>query len=164
MTEAGISLRDVSDGDLQMFFEHQIDPEATRMAAFPARARDAHMRHWRRIMSDETVAKQSILFEGQVAGNIVSWEQDGRREIGYWLGRSFWGRGIATAALSQFLDVVLSRPLYAHVAKHNLGSLRVLEKCGFVITSTGVVNDVAEYVLILRAEAAKSPGNTESRS
>src|SRR5207244_9942675 len=36
------------------FFEHQLDAEATRMAAFPSRDRDAFMAHWARIMSKET--------------------------------------------------------------------------------------------------------------
>jgi RimJ/RimL family protein N-acetyltransferase len=67
-----------------------------------------------------------------VAGNIVTFEQDGEREVGYWIGREYWGKGIATEALSQFLDhIEVHRPLYAVVAKHNVGSIRVLKKCGF---------------------------------
>jgi RimJ/RimL family protein N-acetyltransferase len=75
-----------------------------------------------------------VLFGGQVAGNVVSFEQDGQREVGYWIGRRFWGMGVATAALSAFLDLVETRPLYACVAKHNVASIRVLEKCGFEIS------------------------------
>ena len=77
---------------------------------------------------------KAILFDGHVAGNIVSWEQSGQREIGYWLGKEYWGKGIATKALAEFLGYVKIRPLVAHVAKHNIGSLRVLQKCGFVIS------------------------------
>jgi RimJ/RimL family protein N-acetyltransferase len=82
-------------------------------------------------MKDETVILKTILFEGQVAGNLVSFVLSGEREVGYWLGREFWGKGIATRALSEFLKQVKERPLYAHVARHNIASLRVLEKCGF---------------------------------
>jgi RimJ/RimL family protein N-acetyltransferase len=64
----------------------------------------------------------------------VSWEQDGKRQIGYWIGRKFWGKGIASQALAQFLVVVKARPLYAYVAKHNTASIRVLEKNGFTIS------------------------------
>jgi hypothetical protein len=39
--------------------------------------------------------------------------------------------GIATAALSQLLDLLDMRPPFAHVARHNIGSIPVLEKCGF---------------------------------
>lgn len=127
-----VNLREVNAGDLSIFFEDQRDPQAVRMAAFAPRDREAFLAHWIKIMADETVVARTILFEGKVAGNIVSWEQDGKREVGYWLGREFWSQGIATAALSRFLNIVKERPLVAHVAKYNLASLRVLEKCGFV--------------------------------
>ncbi len=91
------------------------------------------MAHWMRILADETIAKQTIVVGDQVAGNIGSWEQLGKREVGYWLGEEYWGRGIATRALAQFLLHERTRPLYAYVAKHNRASLRVLEKCGFSI-------------------------------
>lgn len=128
-----VSLRDVTEGDLPAFFEHQLDPEATRMAAFPARESDASMAHWTRILGDETITKKTVLVDGRVAGNVVSFEHDGNPEVGYWIGRSYWGKGVATAALSAFLNLVRARPLYARVAKHNVASIRVLEKCGFEI-------------------------------
>lgn len=129
-----VILRDVTEGDLPVFFEHQLAPEATRMASFPARDRNAFMAHWTRILADETVFTRTILFDGHVAGNIVSFVHSGEREVGYWVGKEFWGKGIATQALSEFLDQIETRPLYAHVARHNIGSIRVLEKCGFRIS------------------------------
>ncbi len=132
-----IELRDVKTGDLPRFFEHQLDPEATRMAAFPSRDKDAFMKHWKKIMKDKTVILKTILYHSQVAGNIVSWEQSGEREVGYWIGKDYWGKGIATEALSKFLGMVKDRPLYAYVAKHNVGSVRVLEKCGFTLLRSG---------------------------
>jgi RimJ/RimL family protein N-acetyltransferase len=143
-----ILLRDVTDDDLPIFFEQQSDPEAQRMAAFPARERAAFMAHWARILADPTIVKRTIVVEGQVAGNIVSFVQQGQREVGYWLGRPFWGRGIATTALREFLEQVTERPLHAYVAKHNLASLRVLQKCGFTICGA---SEAEEYVLILAA-------------
>jgi RimJ/RimL family protein N-acetyltransferase len=129
-----VRLRDVTDADLSIFFEHQLDPEGSRMAAFPSRDRDAFMGHWAKILADQTVITKTVLFEGQVAGNVVSFEREGEREVGYWIGRDHWGKGIATRALSLFLGLDETRPLYAHVAKHNVASVRVLEKCGFRIT------------------------------
>jgi RimJ/RimL family protein N-acetyltransferase len=150
-----VQLRDVAEADLPIFFEHQLDPEATQMAAFPARDRDAFLAHWAKILADETVGKQTILVDGQVAGNIGSWGQLGERDVGYWIGRQYWGRGVATSALAAFLGYETARPLYAHVAKHNIGSLRVLEKCGFIICGAeqGVAdargNQVDEIILRL---------------
>ncbi len=127
----GVMLRDVTESDLPMFFDHQLDPDATRMAAFPARDWAAFSAHWTKILADETIAKQTILHDGQVAGNIVSWGQAAEREVGYWIGREHWGRGVATQALTAFLNHEKTRPLNAHVAKHNVASIRVLQKCGF---------------------------------
>jgi RimJ/RimL family protein N-acetyltransferase len=126
-----VRLRAVRDDDLEIFFEHQDDPEANRMANFDARDRDAFMAHWAKILRDEVSILRTIEFEGHVAGNVVSWEHDGERDVGYWVGREYWGKGVATAALSAFLDELRRRPLHAHVAAHNVGSIRVLEKCGF---------------------------------
>jgi len=105
-----VLLRDVRENDLPVFFEHQLDPVATQMAAFPARDREPFMAHWAKILGDNTVIKQTILFNGGVAGNIVCWEQSGDREVGYWIGREFWGKGIATWAFSEFLHQVKTRP------------------------------------------------------
>jgi len=128
-----VSLRDVEPADLPVLFDHQRDPVANAMAGFPARERQAFMAHWERILADETVRAQAIVADGRLAGNVVSFEHDGRREVGYWIGREFWGGGVATAALAAFLDLETARPLHAGVAKHNAGSLRVLEKCGFAV-------------------------------
>lgn len=125
-------LREVVESDLPVFFEHQQDPEATAMADFPARDREAFDAHWARLLADDTLTKKTIVFEGQVAGNIGSWHQDGRRLVGYWLGKEFWGKGLATQALAELIDELGTRPLHAYVAKTNIGSIRVLEKCGFV--------------------------------
>lgn len=131
-TQGTIRLRDVIESDLPIFFEHQLDPVATSMAAFPSRDRPAFMAHWAKILANPTGVIQTIMLGDQVAGNIVSYEYDGMREVGYWIGRQYWGQGVATSALSAFLERH-ARPLYAHVAKHNRGSLRVLQKCGFTI-------------------------------
>ena len=129
-----VRLRDVIEADLPIFFEHQIDPDANRMADFPARDRDAFMTHWAKIMRDETVTLKTILFGGRVAGNLVCFKWSGKWEVGYWIGKEYWGQGIATRALSAFLDLVKTRPLQAGVAQHNIASIRVLEKCGFRIS------------------------------
>ena len=128
-----VTLRDVTVDDLAIFFEHQQDPIANRMAAFPARSWAEHLAHWRAILREPSVRTRTILCGEEVAGSVVSYINEGVREVGYWLGREFWGKGIATRALAEFLTGEPTRPLYAHTAKHNIGSRRVLEKCGFSI-------------------------------
>jgi RimJ/RimL family protein N-acetyltransferase len=131
-----VRLRDVEPGDLPSFFEHQRDPESVAMVVFNSRDRPAFDEHWAKIMADETGLKQTVVVDGQVAGNVVSFLRDGVREIGYWIDRAYWGRGVATEALTAFLKLEQRRPLYAGVARHNVASLRVLQKCGFALISS----------------------------
>ena len=126
-----VRLRSVEDQDLDVFFDHQADPQAVEMAAFPARDKDQFAAHWAKLRADESLLVRAIVVDGVVAGNIGSWPEDGQQFLGYWIGREYWGRGVATQALALLVDEVSIRPLYAHVAAHNVGSIRVLEKCGF---------------------------------
>lgn len=98
------------------------------MAAFKARGKEEFGAYWTRILAADTVLTKAIVLDGQVAGNVLSFEREGRREVGYWIGREFWGKGVATEALVAFLEVEKTRPLYAGVAKYNAGSIRVLDK------------------------------------
>ena len=151
-----VLLRDVTEDDLPVFFTHQQDPDACRMAAFPSRDKEAFMAHWARILADASVLKRAILLDGQLVGNIGSYLLEGKREVGYWIGKEHWGKGIATRALSAFLLLEPVRPLFAHAAKRNPAYKRVLEKCGFETigedswTPTGGSEVVEEYVLVLR--------------
>jgi RimJ/RimL family protein N-acetyltransferase len=134
-------LRNTTEADVPVFYEHQRDPAATRLAVFPSRDEEAFAAHWRRVLDDETATNKTatnktIVFDGKVAGYVVCFERDGRKEVGYWLGREFWGRGLATRALSELLDEVTDRPLHAIVAATNAPSIRVLEKCGFVVVDS----------------------------
>ena len=149
-----VFLRDVKESDLPIFFDQQLDPEATRMAAFPSRDREAFMAHWMKSMADKTVTLQTIISDGSVAGNIVCWQQSDERLVGYWLGREYWGKGVASAALSLFLAHVTIRPLVARVAKHNIASVRVLQKCGFTISGEDTFSSPdgghgEEYILMI---------------
>jgi len=128
-------LRDVVEDDLPVFFEFQLDADANHMAAFIARDpsnRQAFTAHWKKVLNDPTTTNRTIVCDGQVVGSVSSYEDAGRPEVTY--GRAYWGQGIATRALSEFLaHGNRTRPMYARVAKDNLGSRRVLEKCGFKI-------------------------------
>lgn len=127
-----VRLRGVEADDLPLFYEHQRDAEASRMAGFASRDRAAFDAHWAsNTLGNPAAITRTILLDGKVAGHIGSWSQDGIRLVGYWIDRELWGRGVATRALAAFLLLVTERPIYAHVATHNAGSIRVLERCGF---------------------------------
>ncbi len=143
-----------------VFFEHQLDPEANRMAAFVAADptdRAAFLVKWARILADDTVFTQTVEFDGRVVGHVSRFTQFGEPEVTYWIDREYWGMGLATAALTEFLKRDPTRPLYARAAVDNLGSLRVLDKCGFVAVgedvgyAEGRGEEVEEFILRLDA-------------
>jgi len=150
---AHVQLRDVEASDLAFFFEHQRDPVAVAMVMFRSRDEAEFAEHWAKLLADETKLKKTIVVDGAVAGNIGSWTAEGQREIGYWIDRAFWSRGVGTAALSAFLQLEPTRPLHAGVAKHNAASIRILQKCGF--TSTGA--DDTHILLTLTAKQSDLP-------
>lgn len=133
--EPALTLRPVQTADLEIFFAQQLDPQANWMAAFTApdpADRAAFDAHWARILNDAAVLMRTICLGQAVAGHVASFERWGEREVTYWLGREYWGRGLASAALRAFLCEDLHRPLAARAALDNAASLRVLEKCGFI--------------------------------
>ena len=144
-------LREVAEADLPVFYEYERDPEASAMAEFPSRDRDAFMAHWARTLANDSALTWTIDCDGEAAGNIGCWAADGRRLVGYWIGRKFWGRGLATEALAEVVGIVDARPLYAEVVNTNVASIRVLEKCGFTQVDGHVEDDgIEELVFELR--------------
>src|SRR5262249_14945493 len=161
LRESDVLLREVAEDDLVIFFEQQQDPAANWMAAFTAKDPTdwaAFAAKWAKILGDVTVTAKTIVFGGRVAGNlgcfVAPWS--GQREVTYWVGRDHWGRGVATTALAAFVEGLAARPLYARAAADNIASIRVLEKCGFVLIGRerGFANargvEIEEVVLELR--------------
>lgn len=131
-----IVLRAVRDGDLPVFFRHMSDPESNRMAAFTSEDptdRAAFDAHWARIRASDAVIR-TVVADGIVVGHTAVYGPPQEREVTYVVDRAHWGRGIATSALRALLEEVPVRPLHARAAADNTGSIRVLEKCGFVVT------------------------------
>jgi RimJ/RimL family protein N-acetyltransferase len=148
-----VHLRDVEPGDLPIFFEHQRDPVAVALVIFRSRDKAEFDEHWAKILADDACLKKTIVADGQVAGHIGSFGRDGKREVGYWIDRALWGRGIMSQALPAFLRLEQSRPLYAGVAPHNIASIRVLQKCGFTLCQSANDQDpelVGESHILLR--------------
>ncbi len=155
---AEVALREVEDGDLDALFEQMRDPESVRMAAFTARDpddRDAFDKHIARLRSDPELTFLAITRDGELAGTIGSFEMEGDTEVTYWVDRSMWGQGVAGLALALLLERITVRPLHARAASDNAGSIRVLERAGFVAigTDTGYANargtEIEETILQL---------------
>jgi RimJ/RimL family protein N-acetyltransferase len=146
-------LREVLEEDLAAFFEHQRDPEATSLAVWAAREWDAFIAHWHtKVLAVPTSHAMTIVADGNVAGYVGSWESDGKTLICYWIGREYWGRGIAPSAVEEYLaEHERRRPIHAYVAQSNTRSTRVLEKCGFHRSREPLVgaDGVAEVLFLL---------------
>jgi RimJ/RimL family protein N-acetyltransferase len=129
-----VSLRPLEDRDLDAIFQQVTDPASIRMAAFTAENqtdRRAFLDKMARIRADTSSSNRVIEVDGAIAGTISSFRIDDQLEVTYWIDRTLWGKGIASAALELLLAETAERPVYARAASDNLGSLRVLEKAGF---------------------------------
>lgn len=148
-----VSLRALTEDDLPTIFGFNSDPVAAEMVGMPVRDEETFYAHRARNMANPVNQMFAILVGDEVVGDLVSWpDEEGHRRVGYWLGRQYWGRGIATAALTAFLVEQTERPLYADVSKANPGSLRVLQKCGFRLLAEdepGHGHDAEEFFLRL---------------
>jgi RimJ/RimL family protein N-acetyltransferase len=130
-----VKLRQTEKSDLEFLFRFQLDKEANYLAAFTSKDptdKEAYLKKYTKILNDPTTNNQTVIVDETVVGSIAKFEMEGEAEITYWIDRNLWGKGIATAALKDFLTIENARPLFGRVAFDNLGSQKVLEKCGFV--------------------------------
>lgn len=134
-----ITLRKTKEADLPQLFIFQADEQAAQMAAFVNENyldEEIYMAKWKKLLADPSVNIYTILYDGKVAGSVSTYLMDGEPQITYGVGRDYWGKGIATEALRQFLLLSTRRPLYGRVAFDNQRSAKVLTNCGFVQTGT----------------------------
>lgn len=128
-----VRLRDVGPDDLPRLCEMHLDAESNRVAVTIPRTTEAFAAHWAGILRNPSMTARAILLGEEMVGYVCCFGSDGRTNVGYWVGREHWGKGIASRALELLLLEVPDRPLHAHVATSNGASLRVLQKCGFVV-------------------------------
>jgi nitrilase len=151
-----VRLRPVQPGDLPRMYDLQLDPESNRMAVTIHRTREAFGSHWAKVLDDPAITARAILVGEALVGVVSCFPRDGQDHVGYWIDRAHWGRGIASRALHLLLREVLKRPLVATAATRNGASLRVLQKCGFVIEQVRLSPaderhpECEEAVLVLR--------------
>ena len=129
-----VTIRPVREEDLPVFFEHLGDERARYQAGFvPTEAtdREAFVARWRRMLADPSALARTLVWNERAVGHLVLFDLEGQRSVGYWVGREYWGHGVATHGLRAFLDEVSERPLYARVVEDNRASIGVLERNGF---------------------------------
>ncbi|HKP48315.1 MAG TPA: GNAT family N-acetyltransferase [Pyrinomonadaceae bacterium] len=139
MQNKKVKLRPSEEADLEFFFQFQLDEEDNHLAAFTSKDptdKKAYLEKYTKHLRDPTINNQTILLDEIIVGSIAKFVMNGHAEITYWIDRNFWGKGIATKALNDFLTIENARPIFARVAFDNLGSQKVLEKCGFVKIGT----------------------------
>lgn len=124
-SSGAVTLRDVVESDLQTFYRRQSDPVSIEMAQVTPRDKAAYLARWTQFLANESFGKRTIVVDGVVAGQVISFDRNGVRELGYWLCREFWGQGIAGAAVQKYLAFKPRRPLFANVAEHNTASRRM---------------------------------------
>jgi RimJ/RimL family protein N-acetyltransferase len=138
---ATIQLRSVTDSDLDAVFAQMRNPESVRMAAFTVEEpddRQAFDTHIDTLRTAPDVTLRARTSDNELAGTISSFTLEGVAEVTCWIGRSLWGRGIASRALELLLREVPARPIRARAASDNDGSLRVLQKAGFQKVGTEI--------------------------
>jgi RimJ/RimL family protein N-acetyltransferase len=149
--------------DVEALVEIANDWEVARFLRdrFPHPYTRADARDWVERTATEESTHFIIEIDGRVAGGIgyIPRTAEERRtaEIGYWLGRAFHGRGVATAACRALTELAFEEHdllrVEARPHSNNPASMRVLEKCGFeregvlrrAIVKAGEILDVAIY-------------------
>jgi RimJ/RimL family protein N-acetyltransferase len=168
MTSGLVRLRNVEEDDLPRMCSMQLDPESNRLAVTIPRSAEAFESHWVDALRDPSVTAKAILLGEEMVGYACCFGRDGRANVGYWVSREHWGKGIASRALELLLLEVATRPLYAHVATSNGASLRVVQKCGFVVErvqvspATDRYPECEEAILVLN-EGGSGEGETQGR-
>jgi ribosomal-protein-alanine N-acetyltransferase len=134
MTNTIITLTKTEKDDLYTLYQFQLDKEANYLAAFTSKDPSdeaTYIAKYSRFLTDSTITMRTIRANGEIVGSIAKFVRENEAEITYWIDKKFWGQGIATAALTHFLEIEQARPLYGRVAFDNYGSRKVLEQCGF---------------------------------
>lgn len=132
-TRERVWLRPIQPIDLPRMYELQLDPESNRMAGTIPRTAEGFNSHWAKVLDDPGVAARAILVDEAIVGTVCCFQQDGQDHVGYWIDRAYWGMGIASRGLHLLLREVVKRPLVATAATSNVASLRLLQKCGFIV-------------------------------
>ena len=129
----GVQLRDVVEADLPIMFQHQLGPPSKPDGRVRPEGLDCLFGTLDENPQRSDHNQKVHCLRRNRGRKHREFRGSGKSLVGYWIGREFWGKGIATKALAKFLEQIPTRPLHAYVATRNGASIRVLEKCGFSI-------------------------------
>lgn len=142
-------LRTLRPDDAQSIARHADDEEVARWLrdAFPHPYSEADAQTFIEDCLTADPERQLLLaiaIDGEAVGSIGLFRGSDvyvkSAELGYWLGRDFWGRGVMTRAVEEICAMGFARwdivRIHADPYAANVGSRRVLEKAGFTLEGT----------------------------
>lgn len=137
-------LRPLQHGDLREFLEINRDEDVTRYLPYPAWvAMDDAVRWYHRMLgliADGKIAYNAVIEKstGCVVGGTLLRDlggDTGKLEVGYVLGRAFWGKGLMREAVAAVVDYAFAKPemrrVEAHIDGRNTASQKLVESLGF---------------------------------
>jgi RimJ/RimL family protein N-acetyltransferase len=133
-----VSLVELSLDHAASYHQQALHPDVWRLADIePLLSQEAVEQHVRAIEADPGRDGFAIMHPGAgFVGAMILYRNGAEAQLLYWVGRRFWNRGVATAAVKNLLAMVQERlrlpEVRARAFATNAPSLRVLEKCGFV--------------------------------
>lgn len=139
-------LRPWRPDDAAALFRYASDPKVSELAMWPVHTSEAMSREVieKFFMPNEATFAMVLRDTGEPVGCIGLVPEGGEhyavlpseREVGYWVGRPLWGRGLTPEALEGLIaycrDVLSLRSLLITTDMRNAASQRVAEKCGFL--------------------------------
>ena len=152
-----ILLRHWQESDAEALFKYASDPDVGPRAGWPAhKSVEESLEIIRTFFHNDTTWAIVLKETGEAIGcigyythetsNIPIGEND--CEVGYWIGKPYWNRGICTESLKLMLDYCIHEKHFENIwADHftgNPASGRVMEKCGF--SDTGMLNQCSQLV------------------
>ena len=152
-----ILLRHWLESDAEALFKYASDPDVGPRAGWPAHKSVEESREiirtffnndttWAIVLKETGEAIGCIGYYTHETSNIPIGEND--CEVGYWVGKPYWNKGICTEALKLMLDYCINEKHFENIwADHftgNPASGRVMEKCGFI--DTGMLNKCSQLV------------------
>jgi len=79
------------------------------------------------------------VYVGGIGAQEINWDNQ-NTEIGYWIGKPYWGKGYATEAVKQVAQILFNKYKFVRISAKafadNMASQRVLEKAGFKYEGT----------------------------
>jgi ribosomal-protein-alanine N-acetyltransferase len=107
-------------------------------------------------LNDKTVLYLAIKINENAVGGIGITPQKGIKrknaELGYWLGKNYWGQGIMSKAVKEIVKLAFEKfeinRIYATPFETNTASHKVLERSGFILETRFVKTVIKNGILL----------------